>query len=313
MLHLRVYGPSESLTEVGEGLEDHGVARRVAFAQGVRSGHLLLTAEVHPELADAVLEYLLNAGLRREDIALARFDEVGPVAAGHSAASLIRADVLGQARTNARPVARYLVFMMAAGVIAAFGVIELNPILIVGAMAVSPGLLPLTAACVGLVGRRARLAGHALATLFVGLGATCLTATLLTLVLELFNRFPDEFQVGESALPSLTTVNASTVGVALAAGVAGIRGRDARELSCGGGYLHHHDSGCRLPRRGRGTGGGGQGGGRRGCARPQCGHVVGRRNADAPRSTPHCAPRPQCFAPRARGLKTHRPTTRAAR
>ena len=163
MLHLWVYGPSDSVTEVGEGLEDHGAARRVAFAQGVPAGQLLLTAEVHPDSADAVLEYLLSAGLEREDIALARFDEVGPVASGHPVASLIWADVLGQARKNARPVARYLVFMMAAGVIAGFGVIEVNSILIVGAMAVSPDLLPLTAACVGLVSRRARLAGHALA------------------------------------------------------------------------------------------------------------------------------------------------------
>ena len=96
--------------------------------------------------------------MEREDIALARLDEIGPVSAGHSATSLIWADVLGQARVNARPIARYLVFMMAAGVIAGFGVIEVNSILIVGAMAVSPDLLPLTAACVGLVSRRGRLA-----------------------------------------------------------------------------------------------------------------------------------------------------------
>jgi uncharacterized membrane protein len=60
--------------------------------------------------------------------------------------------VLGRAALNARPVARYLVFMMAAGVIAAFGVIESNEILIVGAMAVSPDLLPICAACGGSSG-----------------------------------------------------------------------------------------------------------------------------------------------------------------
>ena len=47
-------------------------------------------------------------------------------------ASLIWADVLGQASRNAWPVARYLVFMIVAGVIAAFGVIKVNAILIVG-------------------------------------------------------------------------------------------------------------------------------------------------------------------------------------
>ncbi len=234
MLHLRVYGPSGSLTAVGEGLEDHGEARRVAIAQGVRSGHLLLTAEIHPDSTDSVLEYLMNAGIGREDIALARFDEVGPVASGHPATSLIWADVIGQARVNARPIGRYLVFMMAAGVIAGFGVIEVNSILIVGAMAVSPDLLPLTAACVGIVSRRTRLALGALVTLLVGLGATCLMAALLTLVLDVFGRFPSGFDVGESALPGLTTVDVSTVGVALAAGVAGMLAVETRASSAVG-------------------------------------------------------------------------------
>ena len=76
--------------------------------------------------------------------------------------------------------ARYLVFMMVAGVIAGFGVIEVNSILIVGAMAVSPDTLPVAAACVGLVSRRGRLARRSLATLVVGLGATCSTAFVLT-------------------------------------------------------------------------------------------------------------------------------------
>ncbi len=234
MLHLRVYGPSDSLTALGEGLEDHGAARRVAFAQGVRAGHLLLTAEIHADSADAILEYLLSAGLEREDIALARFDEVGPLATGHPAASLIWADVLGQARANARPIGRYLIFMMAAGVIAGFGVIEVNSVLIVGAMAVSPDLLPLTAACVGLASRRLHLARVALVTLLVGLGATGLMATLLTLLLDLSGRFPDDFRVGESALSGLTTVNESTVGVALAAGVVGMLAIETRASSAVG-------------------------------------------------------------------------------
>jgi hypothetical protein len=131
----------------------------------VRAGHVLLTAEVHPESADAVLELLVRSGVPEEDIALARLDEIALVGPGRAATSLIWADLLGQARRNARAVARYLVFMMAAGVIAAYGVIEANGILIVGAMAVSPDLLPITAACVGLVSRRGRLVRHALVTL----------------------------------------------------------------------------------------------------------------------------------------------------
>jgi uncharacterized hydrophobic protein (TIGR00271 family) len=227
MLHLRVYGLCESLTEIGEGLEDDGAARNVALAQGVRPGHVLLTAEVSAEWADRVLELLVNRGVAEDDIALARFDEIGPIRPGHPA-SLIWTDVLGQARANARPVARYLIFMIAAGVIAGFGVIEANQILIVGAMAVSPDLLPITAACVGLVSRRWRLVVRALVTLAVGMAGTCLTATGITLFLDLFDLMPSNFEVGESALSGLTTVNSATIGVALAAGVAGMLALETR-------------------------------------------------------------------------------------
>jgi uncharacterized hydrophobic protein (TIGR00271 family) len=205
----------------------------VALAQGVRAGHVLLTAEVSAEWADGVLELLVRSGVAEEDIRLARLDEVGPIRPGR-AASLIWADVLGQARANARPVARYLVFMVAAAIIAAFGVIEANQILIVGAMAVSPDLLPITAACVGLVSRRGRLVRRALVTLAVGMGAICLTAAVLTVVLDLLDLLPSDFEVGETALSGLTTVNSSTIGVALAAGVAGMLALETRASSAVG-------------------------------------------------------------------------------
>lgn len=234
MLYLRVYGRSDALIEVGKGLEDRGTARNVALAEGVRAGHVLLSAEVHPGSADAVLDFLLRSGVTEEDVGLARVDEITPVAADHAATSLIWADVLGQARTNARPVGRYLVFMVAAGVIASFGVIEANEILIVGAMAVSPDLLPITAACVGLVSRRGRLVRRALLTLAIGMGAICLTAVLLTLVLDLWNILPSGFKVDESALSGLTTVNDATIAVAFAAGVAGMLALETRASSAVG-------------------------------------------------------------------------------
>jgi uncharacterized hydrophobic protein (TIGR00271 family) len=227
MLHLRVYGRADSLTEIGEGLEDHAVAQNVALIPGIRAGHVLLTAEVTAERADGVLELLVRSGVDEQDIKLARLDEIGPIRPGRSA-SLIWADVLGQARANARPVARYLVFTIAAGAIAAYGVIEANGILIVGAMAVSPDLLPITAACVGFVSRRIRLVGRALTTLALGMGATCLTAALLTLVLDQVDLLPASFEVGESALSGLTTVNDATIAVALAAGVAGMLALETR-------------------------------------------------------------------------------------
>jgi hypothetical protein len=61
------------------------------------------------------------------------------------------ADRLSQADANARPLARYGVFMACAGVIAASGVIYHNVILSVGAMAISPYTLPITAAATAMV------------------------------------------------------------------------------------------------------------------------------------------------------------------
>ena len=234
MLFLRVYASAALLGEVAQGLEDHGSARHVVVAPGVRSGHALLTAELHPDSADPALEFLLSSGVEEDAIALARLDEIAPVGSSHPATSLIWADVLGQARRNARPVALYLAFAIAAGVIAAFGVIEVNTILIVGAMAISPDMLPLSAACVGLVSRTGRLVRRALVTLFVGLGTSCVAATLVAVVLDLTNLMPADFVLNGSALGGLTTVNAATVGVAFAAGVAGILALETRASSAVG-------------------------------------------------------------------------------
>jgi uncharacterized hydrophobic protein (TIGR00271 family) len=120
------------------------------------------------------------------------------------------------------------VFMLTAGVIAGFGVINVNGILIVGAMAISPDALPIAAACIGLVSRRFALAGRALVTLALGLGAAALAACILTLVLDVLGQLPSGFEVGESALSGLTSVNATTIGVAAAAGVAGMLALETR-------------------------------------------------------------------------------------
>jgi uncharacterized hydrophobic protein (TIGR00271 family) len=228
MLQLRVYGRAEALTAIGNELDQGGAARHLAVAAGLRVDGAVLTGEVAPDSADAVLQHLVGSGIPEQDMVLTRTDDIGPLRATGASAALIWADVLGQAREHARPVARFLVFMLIAGVIAGFGVINVNGILIVGAMAISPDALPIAAACIGLVSRRFALAGRALATLALGLGATALAAWILTLVLDVLGQLPSGFQVGESALSGLTSVNATTIGVAAAAGVAGMLALETR-------------------------------------------------------------------------------------
>jgi len=234
MFHLRAYGSSRAMADAGEQLERRGVARHVALAAAVREGHAILTAEVSPESADEVLDFMHEHGVVPDDVALARVEEIGRPARAPAGAGLIWADILGQAGMHARPVARFLVFMVVAGVIAAYGVIEVNAILIVGAMAVSPDILPVTAACVGLVSHRHRLALRAIVTLLIGLGATCAAAVALTGVLDILDLLPSGFTLDDSALSGLTTVNDATVVVALAAGVAGMLALETRASSAVG-------------------------------------------------------------------------------
>jgi uncharacterized hydrophobic protein (TIGR00271 family) len=224
MLQLRVFGPRVALESLGRELDSGGAVRGVAILASIRPGSAVLSAEVSPKAADAVLAVIAERGVPAADVALVRVDDVGT----RADPTLIWADVLGQATVNARPVARYLAFMAAAGVIAGFGVIEVNSILIVGAMAVSPDLLPVTAACAALVARRWMLGAKALATLTVGLAAACIAGALLTEGLRAIGELPSGFEVGEVALAGLTTVNTSTIGVALAAGAAGMLAVETR-------------------------------------------------------------------------------------
>jgi uncharacterized hydrophobic protein (TIGR00271 family) len=118
--------------------------------------------------------------------------------------------------------------MAVAGVIAAYGVIYSNGILIVGAMAVSPDFLPIASTCIAVVALRPRLAARSFFALTVGLGLASLVAGLLTALLDVVDLLPSSFHVGENGLSGLTTVNSSTIVVAFAAGVAGMLALETR-------------------------------------------------------------------------------------
>jgi uncharacterized hydrophobic protein (TIGR00271 family) len=118
--------------------------------------------------------------------------------------------------------------MAVAGVIAAFGVIEQDQVLIIGAMAVAPDLLPITATCTGLVLRRPRLIRRGLTSLLLGLAVACVFAALITGLLNLLDLLPANFDVHQIGLTSQQHVSAETFFVALAAGVAGMLAVETR-------------------------------------------------------------------------------------
>ena len=93
------------------------------------------------------------------------------------------------------------------------------------------------------------------------------------------------FVLNGSALGGLTTVDAATVGVAFAAGVAGILAlEDTRQLGSGRGNLRDHHSGRRLSRRGGRCWRGEPGVGCAGGAWRERGGATDGWNGDAPRS-----------------------------
>ena len=233
MLQLRVYGDPTAITAVVEGLGDLAGTRHVTLEHDDRGGTGIVTADLRTDAADAALTLLARLGVPGDDVVLARLDTIGTGRDHGEPLALVWADVLSQARVQARAPARYFVLMAAAGVVGAFAVINRSSVLLVGAMAISPDLLPITAACTGLVLRRPRLVGRGLGTLVVGFAATWLLAALVSAVLDLFDRLPAGFNLDE--IPAAQThVNAATILVALSAGVAGMLAVETRASSAVG-------------------------------------------------------------------------------
>lgn len=202
-----------------------GVRRVVQQAdEAVSHDAYVFVADVEPVAADRLVEAIADLGVASEDYVLTRIEVVAPQHRHHLGEGGVDGyawiEVLGQARANSRLLARYLALINVAAVIAAIGVITSSSILIVGAMAVSPDLLPICATCVGLVARRYRLARRAFVTLTLGLGLVVATAAVLSFLLKATGLLPDGFEVENSSLTNLAHTDYSTVLIALAAGIA---------------------------------------------------------------------------------------------
>jgi len=236
MMAIEVFGESAAMTNVAALLDDLDGVTRVRRVDAIRPGHAVVSAAVRPRAVDGLLDELQRLGVPAEDTMVNRLELVEWTARSPAKTALVWADVLGQAWINSRPVGRYLAFMFVAGVIACYGVTDRNVILIVGAMAVSPDLLPITAIGVNLVGRRPRLAGEALLTLAVGMIVASGAAALFAFAQNQLDILPSGFTLGSAStvLGGLTRVNDETIAVALFAGIAGMLALETRGSSAVG-------------------------------------------------------------------------------
>ncbi len=233
MLRLRTSVADHRAEEFGALLRGHdGVRRVVQQPDEARTQSLVFVADVEPSYADTLVEKIAELEIPVEDYVLTKMEVVAPQHRHHHGEGGIDGfawvEVLGAAKANSRPLARYLALINVAAVIAACGVISSSSILIVGAMAVSPDLLPICATCVGLARGERKLARRAFVTLALGLGLVVVTAMAVSALLSVFGFLPDGFEVEQSSLNTLATTDYTTVLVALAAGIAGMLSFETR-------------------------------------------------------------------------------------
>jgi uncharacterized hydrophobic protein (TIGR00271 family) len=239
VLRLRSSVGAERAERFGDLLRELEGVRRVVEQPDLKSAGraTVFEADVEPAAADRLVDAMSELDIGLEDYVLTRVEVVAPLHR-HVGDSGIEGfawvEVIGQARANSRPLARYLALISVAAVIAALGVITSSSILIVGAMAVSPDLLPICATCVGLVSRRRSLTRRSFVTLTLGLALVVVVALVLSAALKAAGLLPDGFTVEHSSLSNLAKTDYSTVLIALAAGIAAMLSFETRASSAVG-------------------------------------------------------------------------------
>jgi uncharacterized hydrophobic protein (TIGR00271 family) len=227
MIHLTAFIPQHDVDAIRAGLRSVEGIRHIQIDPATTDEPALLSVYLDPLYVDLALEFLSRFSIASGDVTIVRTSEVRLPGRGRRSTSSgdgsIWAEVGERAGSEARIAYSYLLNMAAAGVVAAVGVVTGSAILVVGAMAISPDLLPIAATSVGLVDRRWGLASRAVRTLGAGLAASAIAALAVTAMLLGLHRIPHDLVLADTMLgSSLTKVGPGSIAVALAAGMAGI-------------------------------------------------------------------------------------------
>lgn len=228
MLRLDCFVATDLLDKATSALAGTAGVRHVTSAAPTSEGLVPVSADVDASSADAAIDRLAELGVPSEDVTLWRIPGIQPLGwrrGAHSSDSSAQvwAEIVGRADEHAELAVSYLAFMVAAGIIAGVGVLTGSAVLLVGAMAISPDLLPVSASAIGIVERRWGLAARAIRVLLLGMGAAALASCAATLLLRLFGQVSpdlvlDETRIGEA----VTHLGPGSLMVAATAGVAGM-------------------------------------------------------------------------------------------
>lgn len=233
VIHLRIVSPPRLTAALTDLLARDDAVCNIVSLPGVArdpEGDLVL-ADVAREDASVVVSDIRGLGIAEEgSIAIEDVKTAigAPAlraiahAAGDEADAVVWEEVQSRTSEEAALSWTYLAFMMLAACIGAAGLFTNNPILIVGAMVVSPDFGPLAGVCVGVVTRRHQLAARSLLAIVAGFAAASATAYVVSEILLATGAADAHFTVEGSGLAHLiASPDAYSIVVAFCAGAAG--------------------------------------------------------------------------------------------
>jgi uncharacterized hydrophobic protein (TIGR00271 family) len=234
MIHLRIVtrgGKTEGALELLERSES--VCNLVHLAGAARNppGDVIL-ADVAREDASVVISELKDLGIAHDGAI--SLEEIDTQISEHAARAVERArgapsdavvweEVEARTNENVELSGTFLVFFVVAALIAAIGIYQDSPILIVGAMVVGPEFGPLAGFCVAAVNKRRELALRSALALAVGFPLAIAVVYLATILFKALGLFEDGFtQEGHGLSNIIAQPDFFTFFVAACAGAAGM-------------------------------------------------------------------------------------------
>jgi uncharacterized hydrophobic protein (TIGR00271 family) len=234
VIHLRILTPPElTATVLRELADDPGVTHITADrGAATQPPSDLVTCDVVRASVNPLIRRLRSAGVaERGGITLTELEAVVSTAADRAQAEVVTPEidtvvweeVSARTSDDSALSVSFGALMVLAGIIAAIAVVTNNPVLIVGAMIVSPDYGPMAALSVALVTRAYGQAWTSLRALALGFPMAALAALLLTLAARGLDRIPTPYLTGDRPLTDLLIgANLGAFVVAFAAGAAGI-------------------------------------------------------------------------------------------
>ena len=214
MIHLRIVTPGEKAERALELLEGSPSVCNVIHLPGAarRPAGDVVLADVAREDASVIIADLKELGIHRDgaisvELIDTQISEQAERAVEHAkgapADAVVWEEVEAHTSENVELSGVFLAFMVLAGLLAAVGIYQDSPILIVGAMVVGPEFGPLAGLCVALVQQRRDLALRSATALAVGFPLAIAAVYLTTLAFKAGGQFSDSFSDADHGFASM--------------------------------------------------------------------------------------------------------------